>query len=347
MKLFTEDNSTLKENDFILKNINNNRPIHYGESLIYIEPIVNRFHAILALDKDKKIIRNSNSFLTDPFMIKLYTSNPEEIKFYDLNQTIYTRLQKTYDYLLTAEPEIVVEEQMFLLLNSFSSVNFGHDLSILFDRINTYRSLNLNIPVVVGDCMYHIPRSLEILKMFFPDTQLYYLPSNTTVLFKDLIITENIVFDILKNKDIIDELIKKCNDSNNDDKYKGKKIFIVKNFNNNKNILTKYTAFNCSKTMDILTTKLNYICINPEEMPMRDIILYLNNASKIVTSYGAILYGNGLFFNKNAEMYFMNTLETEGTLPYYDVDLYTQIFSINSNIDDVIDAFLENINETL
>ena len=237
------------------------------------------------------------------------------------------------------DESIIIEEPMFMLVNAFSAVNFGHDLSILLDRINIYKNTVIDIPVIVGDIMNSIPRSLEICKILLPDTKFYYLPSNKIVKFTHAIIPPNTVFDILKNKYLIQDIIRIYNNGSIEDKYMNRKIFIVKN-NANKNIITKSTVFFCVNTINILINYYNYVYINPETMPMNEIVLYLTNAKKIITSTGSISYGNAIFFNKSAEIYYVNAD------PYYDNQI-CKVVHCSFNLDSCILHFLNLIGEEL
>lgn len=326
--------STLKPDSAILKYFKYNNSIYVGDAKMYIEPIQNKFHSLLAIDSKKEIILNSNSFFTDPnFVENTYTGRKE----YDNNHTIFTRLAMTYAHLQGEAPSVIIEEPMFMLLNPFSAVNFGHDLSILLDRIKLYKRMMTDMPVIVGDIMNSIPRSLEICKVLLPDTKFYYLPSNTVVKFKNTIIPTNTVFDILKNPDLIQEIIRIYNTGTIDQKYLNRKIFIVKN-NENNNIISKYNVFNCMNTVQILISHYDYVYINPEKMPMNEIVLYLTNAKKIITSFGSISYGNAIFFNKSAEIIYLNNQ------PYYDNNL-CRVVTCSYDLDSYIKFFLKQIGE--
>ena len=197
--------------------------------------------------------------------------------------------------------------------------------------------MKLNIPVVVGDIMNTIPRSLEICKVLLPDTQFYFLPSNTVVNFKYIVIPPNTVFHILKNPDLIQEIIQIYNKGAIEQKFMNRKIFIVKN-NDNNNIITKYNVFNCRNTIQTLVDYYNYVYINPEKMPMNEIVQYLSNAKKIITSYGSISYGNAIFFNKSAEIFYLNQE------PYYDNHL-CKVIHCDYDLDSCLKKFLKEIGE--
>jgi hypothetical protein len=326
--------STLEPGYAILNHIRFSETLYTGEAIVYIEPIQNKFHSLLAIDSKKDIILHSNSFLTDYNFIN---NTFKGRKQYDEQHTIFTRLEMTYAHLLCEIPSVVIEEPMFMLLNTFSAVNFGHDLSILLDRIKLYKSMKLDIPVIVGDIMNSIPRSLEICKALLPDTKFYFLPSNTVVHFKYAIISQNTFFDILKNSDLIQEIIQVYNRGHIEQKFLNRKVFIVKN-NDNKNVVTKDTVFNCRNTIDVLIDYYNYVYINPEKMPMNEIVLYLSNAKKIITSHGSISYGNAIFFNKSAEIFYLNTYAC------YDNHLCKTIYC-DYNLDSCIKQFLKQIGE--
>ena len=336
MALFlnTDISSTLEPDSAILKHIKYNNSTYVGYATMYIEPIQNKFHSLLAIDSNKEIILNSNSFFTDYNFIN---NNYAGRKGYDEVHTIFTRLEMTYKFLLREPPSVVIEEPMFMLLNAFSAVNFGHDLSILLDRIKLYKRMMRDMPVIVGDIMNSIPRSLEICKLLLPDTKFYYLPSNTVVKFKNAVMTPNTIFDILKNQDLIQEIIRTYNSGTIDQKYLNRKIFIVKN-NENNNIISKYNVFNCMNTVNILISEYDYVYINPEKMPMNEIVLYLSNAKKIITSYGSISYGNAIFFNKSAEIIYLNNQ------PYYDNHL-CRVVTCSYDLDSCVKLFLKQIGE--
>jgi hypothetical protein len=298
----------------------------------------NKFHAILGLTPTNQIIHATNSFLEDRnFIYNNFIGRKE----YDNNHTILTRLQQTYDYMINNQPDNMITESMYLLVNPFSSTNIGHDLSILFERIHYYRQMNINIPVVIGDVTLKIPRAYEIIKLLLPNTTFYILDSDKYTFFNNLIVVPNCIFDIRRHQYLIDEVIKNALLQIDDiDKYKNKKIFLVKT-NKNANVVTKSTMFYADKVIDTLEKQYNYICINPETMNMYEIIAYLQYADKIINSYGAINYANALFFGSSPKRYYLNN---SGYMPYWDIHLY-KIINIDSNLDANIDYLLRNIDE--
>lgn len=337
------NNFSIDENSHIVRVLFTNNNLEYkGPSKLYYHTVpVTKFIPILGLDDKNNIIENSNSFLVD----NNFRSHPfNHLKNYDSEQKIFTGLQLTYDNIKKLEPQEIVEEPMFLLFNPFSGRNVGHDLSILFHRIHLYRQMQLDIPIIVGDTMLEFPFSLEICKLLLPNSKLYFLKSNTIVHFKNIIITRNVIFDINRYTYLHKEIISRCIDNcDNVEKYRNKKVFLVKNLYNQKNVFSTFTGFYVSDLINILEQNYGFIIINPETMVYNEIILYLSLASKIVVSYGAIMYGNAIFFNEIAKLYYITT--DLNRTPYYSTEKYKTILFQDNNLDNNINYFLSNIEE--
>ena len=327
-------------------------PYYVGPVKLILPPISNKFHSILAIDETNTIVNNSNSFLSDPAFVisadEIKKNDPgykyETIKNYDPSYKIYSKIHITYTHLCNNKEDITIDDEMFLLCNPFSAINIGHDLSILFHRINIYRERGLTIPVVLSEFMLTIPRSLEVCKLLLPNTEFFMLPNNKIVKFTKLHIPSNLVFNIKKYTSIIEEVLQKSIHSptiKNIDDYKNKKILIIKT-TKNKNVVTTNTCFDCDKTIDLLTSKHDYVYINPEEISMIEIILYVHFAKKIVCSYGAILYAHCIFFNPNINYIYLNTL---GVPPYFlKPEQYTSI-KTKTELDTKIPELLSQLGE--
>ena len=317
-------------------------PYYVGPVKLMLPSIFNKFHSILAIDETNTIINNSNSFLSDPNFVN---HDYQHLMNYDNIYSIYSRIKLTYDYLCTNKEDIVIDNEMFLLCNTFSATNIGHDLSILFHRINTYREHGLTIPVVLSEFMLTIPRSIEVCKLLLPNTEFYMLPNNKIVKFTILHIASNLVFNIKRHTNIIKEVLEKSIQSptiQNIDDYKNKKILLIKT-KKNKNIMTSATCFDCDKTIELLTSKYDYIYINPEEMPMIDIILYIHFAKKIVCSYGAILYAHAIFFNPHIKYIYLDRYKQP---PYFlKQEQYTSIHLSSNELDKNIPEFISQLGE--
>jgi len=329
-------------NDFIKMLHNKIKKTDYFQDVRFLFPSYkdNTFHAMLAIiSSNDDIISNSNSYITDP--------NSIDDDNYDKVHTVYTRMNICYNYLINnKDNDITIEEECFFLINPFNAVNFGHDMSILLDRLHYYFTNKLDtlkIPVVLPSYLKKIPRPIELIELLLPDIKIVYVDCDKVYLFKKVYITPNTFFNIKKHQYLINIITLCCIEHKglNIDNYKNKKICLIKN-SINKNIITQNTCFTAPNFLDELEKNYSYICINPEIMNMVDIVCYLYYANTIVTSIGSIIYGNGIFFNPNSKRYFLST----GALPYYDISLYI-IIKTELNLDNNIKNLIISIGERI
>ena len=335
----------LSANSEIVKCIQTNRNEEYnGYAKVYYPDVsVTAFLPILAVDKNNNIIENGNSYFTD---IAFRQSNPAYIFQYDSMFKIFSSLHVVLHKIQQLPVQETIDEPMFLLFNPFGGRNVGHDLSILFHKIHIYKTKNLSMPVIVGESMLDFPFTLDICKILLPNTTFYVLKKNTVVEFNNLYVTHNAVFDINLHKYLHDEIINHCIEKCTDiDKYKNKKVCLIKNSFTQKNIVTTSTSFYSKELIKVLETDYNYVIINPETINSSDLILYLHFADKILVSYGAIMYGNAIFFNKSAVLYYI-ILHCNNYAPYYDESRYKWVRVNNVNLDNEIELFIKNIDET-
>lgn len=334
----------LSVNSEIIKCIkNNHNSEHNGYAKIYYpEVAVTSFLPVLAVDKKNNIIENSNSFLTDPGFVYSDISNIFE---YDSRIKIFSSLQAILNKIQDLPVSEAIDEPMFLLLNPFGGRNVGHDLSILFHKIHTYRTKNLTMPVIVGESMLDFPFTLDMCKLLLPNTTFYMLKKDAVVEFNNLYVTHNVVFDINLHKYLHNEIIQRCIEKCADiDKYKNKKICLIKNSFTQKNIVSTNTSFYSKELIKILETEYNYVIINPENIDSYDMILYLYFANKILVSHGAIMYGNAIFFNKTADLYYIISVHNDYT-PYYEQHRYKWVRVNDTNLDNEMELFIKNIDE--
>lgn len=288
------------------------------------------FSPILAIKQNNSIIHNSNSFLVDRNFVENKNTNIAE---YDKHHNIFVGMNNNYKYLMDICCNNIIDTPMFLLANPFSGTNIGHDLSIIFDRIHYYKEHNFTCPVVVSYLYRTIPSGLDIINILLPNTIIYILEPNETIIFKQMTIPHNVIFDIEKHSNtIIKSIIESCikMKGNEIDTYKNKKIFLVKN-TSQKLIVTKSNMFECSKTMEFLRNNRGFIIINPEIMNIIDIILYVHYSTKIVTCSSAIQYAHGPFFSSNAKKYCLNCYAyfrniRQINLPNYNIDNHMALF---------------------
>jgi hypothetical protein len=249
----------------------------------------------------------------------------------------------TLDYLRKTDAEETIEETCFMLCNPFNAVNVGHDLSITLDRLHEYLSMKLECPLVFPEAARAIPRVVELVQAFLPDRRIIFLQDDVVYKFKRVFITKNCVFDILKYPYIITAVRRAAMSKiPNLSDYAEKKIFMVKT-TKNRNVVSPWSCFEADRLMETLEKEYGWICINPEKMSMLEIVAYLFQASKIVTSFGAIVYGNGIFFNPYpvCKRYFIS----QGHSPYYDVEKYKIIEVKSNNLDLTVGQIIKQLEE--
>jgi len=298
----------------------------------------NKFIPIVALDESGEIISNSNSFLVDS---NFCNNNFANIKEYDDIHGIFTGIETVSKNLRDLPAVETIEQPMFLLCNPFSGRNAGHDLSILFNRIHIYRTLGLQIPVVVSQSMNDFPLTLDICKVLLPSIEFHILPSDRPVEFRNLMITENVVFDINLHRGMHREIIDYYT-RDMDEKCLNRKVCLIKNTAVNKNIVSSWSAFHSISLMKELEEKYNYVVINPEQIDTRSLVCYLYKATKILVSYGGIMYVNQIFFNPGAQLYY---IDKSGQTPYFYASRYKRVTPEHVDLDYNISGFLKMINE--
>lgn len=316
----------------------------YVKVLIPSSPKHTSFHGILCLNYSNVVIPHSNSFLVDKCFVDAGAQNVQNY-MNSCGDNIFERINETYETIVKSEPQTPVEPIMYLLANPFSGRNIGHDISILLDRIHNYRTCRYKVPVVLPQCVYECPRSLELCKMLLPTTEFYFLETDRVYHFKNLIVPlSHELFNIMKHTYLIEELKEKARSELSDtlEKYSGKKIFLVKN-SSHKIVAQTNNMYVCPKTIEYLETKRGYVCINPEILCMNEIICYMAGCTKLIASYSGILYGNGIFVNPDAEKFILNRDASD----YFTIGSPFKVVYSRNNIDENINGLLVQINEPL
>lgn len=259
----------------------------------------NNWHSILALTHDNKVVTNSNTF---------YWENWESLgtKWIIQNEhnKIFDRIVYTYHHIKNApiKKRQTIDDECFLLANPFTSTNAGHELSIILDCVVYIRKHNIQ-KIILFKYAYKYPNNLDLLKLLIPECKFIFIDFDIVYQFKKIHIIKQELHNIFKHQPIIDELKTKIIAKYNLPKFKNKKVIMIKN-NRNKQVLRTYDQFICENLFTELQ-KRNYVIINPEEMNIFDITLYLLFAKVIISSYGGILYTHQIFFNTKADIYIL------------------------------------------
>jgi len=293
----------------------------------------NSFHALLAVTENGEVIRDSNSYIDDCIRYQVH---------YEIENKIYARINVSYD-MLTRYPSVTtVDQEVCYAMTPFDSVNFGHNLSILFDLVHKYRVHNLSCPLVFSERSKQFPNILTLARLFFPS--LVFVENNVIMEFRSIHIFEPVILDIHRHKDIIEECrslaLAKVGDL---ERFKNKKIFMPKLSTKNANITKRSTALRAKVWLEILAENPEWVYINPEEMDICEIIAYLTYANTIVTSTGSICYGHAIFYSTIASWFFLfNGTHDSGIIDYLK-ERYIKV-RCTENLDDCIDILRGTLN---
>ncbi len=290
----------------------------------------NKWHSILAITtNDNRVITNSNTFYWENWdtLGTKWTIQNDHNKIYDRIVFTYHHIKNT-----PIKNRVYIDTECFLMANPYTCVNSGHELSIILDAVNYIR--RHNIPkIVIFNYSYKYPNNLNLLKLLIPETKLMFINFNTVYQFRKIHIIKQELHNIYKHQNLINELktkiIAKYGDSF---RFKNKKVIMIKNSRNTQ-VLRSYDQFICENLFGALH-KRGYIAINPEEMNIFDLAMYLMFAKVIVTSYGGILYTNQIFFNTSAEIYILCTSGTVITSYYRIIGNTKEVIPLpNKNLD--------------
>lgn len=273
----------------------------------------NKWHSILATTtNDNRVIVNSNTF---------YWENAHDIKnkwmIQNNDNKIFDRMVYTYHHIKNTpiKDRTYIESECFLMANPYTGVNSGHELSIILDCVHYIRRHNTIQNIVIFGYAYKYPNNLNLLKLLLPESKFMFIGFDTVYQFNKIHIIKQELHNITKHQYLIDELKYKITLRYPDiSKYKNKKVIMIKN-KRNAQVVRTYDQFICETLFNELH-KRGYLIINPEQMDIFNLVMYLMHARIIISSYGGILYTNQLFFNMGADIYILCTSGTVITSYY-------------------------------
>ena len=199
-------------------------------------------------------------------------------------------------------------KEYFYGLDCFAFSNSGHNLSDMLNKVKYILLNNVkNVFIFEG---YKETNNFKLLELLIPtDCNIIELKFNTVYRVKNIIITKPNILDINLHMDLrnclLSIIIQKYSDVYNDCKYKN--VILMKTTRNSDVMLSR-TQFDCPHFLNALEEK-GYIYLNPTEIDVFKMCIYLLFANKIVFSTGAILYTNKMFFNSDAKLIFMNIVK--------------------------------------
>lgn len=305
---------------------------------------------LLVDQKTRKYLPQSNSFSRNnqtDIQCKINHNNQYE-SYSSLNYVYHKVLRKVEK---NHQIEVTVTEPCFLMANAFCGKNVGHNMSHFHFFIHEYLKKKMTCPVYFTCCATATPRMLEYIGLFIDPEKFRFMEKDKVYKFSNIYVTESHHFSINKFPQLFQKSIQLSLARCTDQKYKNRTVFIVKN--GDAKTAVDYNKYQCRDIKDYLEKKRNVVIIDPEKMKMVEIISYLSQASKIITSFGAILYVHQNFFNPQATVYFMRSQLSEypyaglhsNKHQYIIINCLEEIYS-NKNLDLKKDLFLQKIKET-
>ena len=254
------------------------------------------FNCPLLIDKNNKIYRQPNSYLYEHEIrncLHLW-------KDYELRYQIYERLDKAYEkYKQCSNSVIGIDDNFtyYMFCNAFNGKNIGHDVSIFLNFFEKYK-MEGNYKLVFLKDILNTPGFYDLLVLYFGKDKLLLLENDKIYHFDSVYIFNQDWNNIHIKSKFIDSIISKAEDYKKD-KHIGQKIILIKLRNNEIDVNSSTLAYYGENTFKRLK-ELGWTVIEPSKMSIIDIILYLQYASKIVTSEGAISYYHMLFMTTNS-----------------------------------------------
>jgi len=297
-----------------------------------------------------KIIKNSNSFIGDYFTYTDFFREYQNKKY-----KIYDNINKNYNEILTMlrhnnendndnNSELINrfddDNTYFLMINPFTSKNYGHDLSVILDQINFI--INNDIVHIIMYDGYDRDNNFQLVKCLFPShCKFYYIQYNNIYYIKNVIILNQIISNIHLHEHLINDIIKYVNNNyiNNYKDCINKNIIIMKT-NRNKNCFVEHTKHNCESFLTELE-KQTWINVVPEQMCVYKMVILLNHAENIITSEGCISFLNHIFFNKKATVIYIGKNRLYMSITKHNSNSYCYI---NDIMNDNSNQYLEYIN---
>jgi hypothetical protein len=259
------------------------------------------FNPIICIKNDK-IIKKSNSYLFDTEINNLCDTK------YEIDYRIYRSILENYEQIMSISSEnYVIKNKCIYLGNAFLDSNIGHACSYIFSIIDRYDFIDKNIKIIITDNT--LQNIIKLLLIFINKEQIIQIENTKLYKFENIIIHNSSLENILSiekytktiNKILYSELILSHQNSELDNK----NILLIKIKNSNSNKFSGCVSYELTDEMYNYMKKRDVIIIHPENICIYKLIYMLNRAKKIVTSTGAISYNHMIYFNKNADLYFI------------------------------------------
>ena len=292
------------------------------------------FQQMIAIDAEsKKIIASSNSYLTDKPLI--YSPNYLQ---YEKTYGIYAGLMNSYEIVKTRPIDEYITDRTIMISNSFTGTNSGHDLGTLFASLiyinrNDLKQCKLGIQ----ELAFKFPRIVEILELFSINWIVLDFEKSYHFQSVDFIeVSPRFIIDEYKTPEVM-TLVQQI-------KLKSQFYMISQGAlpkANTKIIMLKQSQNTSARIHDAFSGedfffRMNdqgWIILNPEFNDMRYMICLLNTASRIVISFGAIMWTHMLFFNPDAKVIHLQVGNEDAYQPVLQMKHFSKILMTDLNLD--------------
>lgn len=290
-----------------------------------------------------KIIKQSNSFIGEYF-----TFEPWYRDFQNNSYKIFDNLNKNLNELLNVNNQQLQNtsnifnnnEIYFLMINSFTFKNYGHDFSVILDQLNYIINNNIKNVIIYED--YKNNNNFKLITHLIPTDVIFFeIKYNTIYFIKNIIIINPVISNIYLHKTLIDQIIQHINNIYLD-KYKDcidKNVIIMKT-NRNDHCFVNHNNHKCELFL-LELEKQHWINIIPEKMDIYKMVIMLNHAKNIITSEGCISFLNHIFFNKNATVIYIGKNKLYISITMKNSNNYCYI---NDTLNEPLNPYLDYIN---
>jgi hypothetical protein len=303
-------------------------PVWYQNVFWYCPTLVQKsFHRMLAVTQDRRIIANSNTFVSDP----IYFAQGYEAR-YGMMQGLATTFKEITRRIDVSSSEL--SHRVVLMANTFSGTNSGHDLGIKLSILSAMSKLGIlanrardydagtKLMLCTDDLKF--PRVMELVELFVPHYAWVVVEEEQLYRVSEMLVVDVNNVNIIAEPNnglagIVDEIVVRSafyliGRGVRLESLEGRSVILIKQRKHTS--IRVEDAFYGNEFMQHAES-LGWIIIDPETLDMRYIVHLLSYAQRIVVSYGAIMWTHMAFFNQEATVKYLQC--DPNAKPYFPV----------------------------
>jgi hypothetical protein len=282
---------------------------------------------MLAVTQDRRIIANSNTFVSDP----IYFAQGYEAR-YGMMQGLATTFKEITRRIDVSSSEL--SHRVVLMANTFSGTNSGHDLGIKLSILSAMSKLGIlanrardydagtKLMLCTDDLKF--PRVMELVELFVPHYAWVVVEEEQLYRVSEMLVVDVNNVNIIAEPNnglagIVDEIVVRSafyliGRGVRLESLEGRSVILIKQRKHTS--IRVEDAFYGNEFMQHAES-LGWIIIDPETLDMRYIVHLLSYAQRIVVSYGAIMWTHMAFFNQEATVKYLQC--DPNAKPYFPV----------------------------